>query len=526
MSWKDRAKKVEGSWKDRAIPVEDKMSAGESTLRGAEQGATLGYSDEIAGGVQSLLDFFGGNVTDVGKQLKEQGFKGDIGATSKKELYEESRDAERALNKKAQADNPGFYTGGNIAGGVLSSLVPGASLAKGSSLTKAGIQGAGIGAAAGLGASDEELASKEALKDLAMGGATGGAFGVAGQKLSNMIGKVDASKVPGELSDELKRVAEIQSAKAQGLERGTRNALNKNVSPGQIDKKVRAIGRQGLDEDVLGDGSTLWKKIFGNNAEEMIQRNQEIKDAAMSGRQTAYDIIDASGVSDLKPQDIADKIEKNLGGFNKNSKLNSGKLSQLDDTLQAVKIRGEDPISMNKAQELVEELRDAAKLDQNRSTPVADLAEGAYFTTRDMINEASERAGDKIGIEGLGDLIRGANKKYSISMDADKLMGNKLARGANKSIGLTDTIVGVTNPYLLPFKTAWERGGNRAAAIGLDKLGDMVKNNAQSFGKFQGVLQNASQRGGNALGATHYMLYQQNPEYREMLKAQEEEGNE
>jgi len=482
------------------------ISTLESGLRGAAQGATLGFSDEITGGAEAAYS----KLTGDERRLSD--------------IYSKSRDESRLANKLSEEENPGTYTASNLGAGLATMLIPGLNIAKGASLGRAALQGSKIGAAAGLGASDEEIASMGALKDMSMGAGFGGAFGAGGQKLGNMISKVDTGKMQGDLVDNMKRIAEIQSAKAQGLERGTRNALNKGVPVSQIDQKVRAIGRQGLDEDVLGGGkgSSLFKKLFGNNAEEMIERNQQVKDSAMSGRKTAYDIIDAEGASEFNPQDVISKIKSELGGFNQESPLNSSRLNQFNDTIEAINQRGNKNLSMDDAQSLVSELGNSAKFDANRMNQANEFSKDAYGITRQAINEAAEKAGDKIGMNDLGDLVRESNRKYSISKDADKVMTNKLARGANKSISITDTIVGVANPYLLPAKSAWERGGNRAAAIGLDKLGDLVKNNAQAFGKFQNVLQGASQKGGNALGATHYMLYQQNPEYREMLKKQQD----
>lgn len=72
------------------------VSRAESLGRGALQGLTFGFSDEIYGGLAGAADFVTGN-----------GFN-----------YEQNRDAAREANRKAQAANPGTYLIGEIGGGV------------------------------------------------------------------------------------------------------------------------------------------------------------------------------------------------------------------------------------------------------------------------------------------------------------------------------------------------------------------------------------------------------------------------
>jgi len=145
----------------------------ESFGRGALQGATMGFSDEITGGLESLFT---------------------------KKTYEQARDESRAANKKAEEDNAKTYMGGNIAGGVATAFVPVLNAAKGASLAVKLGKGAVQGGLDSLGSSNAENFSGQQVKDVATGLSVGG--GVTGG--IHGIGKV-ASKVAGEAGDTLKK---------------------------------------------------------------------------------------------------------------------------------------------------------------------------------------------------------------------------------------------------------------------------------------------------------------------------------
>src|SRR5262249_37850118 len=56
-----------------------------------------------------------------------------------------------------------------------------------------------------------------------------------------------------------------------------------------------------------------------------------------------------------------------------------------------------------------------------------------------------------------------------------------------------------------------------SGAVIADNLSDVVLKAPQLLGKFAKPLQDAAARGGNSLAATHFILQQTNPEYREMM---------
>jgi hypothetical protein len=158
-------------------------SGTESLLRGAAQGATLKFGDEIEGAVQALLP-------RPGEPFDPKSWLSGLG-----NRYTTWRDSARKIDKNAQASNPKLFTTGEVTGGALTAAVPGglAGKAVAPAMVKAAgplgrfingaLVGAPLGAAVGLGGSEADLTSGElsdagkAAVDTALGGFTGGVVG-------------------------------------------------------------------------------------------------------------------------------------------------------------------------------------------------------------------------------------------------------------------------------------------------------------------------------------------------------------
>ena len=152
---------------DKPAEEAPKTSGVWAGVRGALQGLTLGYSDEIAGAIDSA---FGS------------------------ETYEQARDRIRAKNAAHKADHPVTYTGGEIAGGVAASFAPGLNAGKAASVAriagKSALQG-GLQSAGTSEATTAEGVLGDAIKGGVVGGVVGGALGKAGKLLTGS--KVAAS---------------------------------------------------------------------------------------------------------------------------------------------------------------------------------------------------------------------------------------------------------------------------------------------------------------------------------------------
>jgi len=142
---------------------QEQPGTGESILRGAFQGVTLGFGDELTGLVRSLVD----NTS-----------------------YQENRDAARQLNKNAQEAHPFAYGGAELAAG-LATPIPGLGAVKGAGVAAHALHAAAAGGLAGLGASEADLMKGDfggAVHDTIQNAMIGGALGVVGSKLGKVVG--------------------------------------------------------------------------------------------------------------------------------------------------------------------------------------------------------------------------------------------------------------------------------------------------------------------------------------------------
>ncbi len=457
-----------------------KPSALESGLRGAAQGASLGFADEATGGLEALWDAAKGDPKTFG------------------ELYKQHRDESRANYQAAEQANPKTFMAGQLGGGAATLLVPGLGAAEGAglgaTLGKAALQG-GL---TGLGSSEATNAGGLA-KDTAVGAGIGGALGGVGYGLGKGLSALQSGDA-----------AENLAARAIGAERGTIKSLGAD--------DVKEAGRYALDNGLL--------KGFPST-EEMASRNDALQSAAGKSMGDVYKTIDDAGASTFNPLNVATKVEDKIGDFWR-SPINRGETNQLENTLESILMRGDQNIPLQEAQTLKQELGKVANWKNNLNISDKErMARDAYGVVSGAIDDATEQGAKTVGKDGLTDALSSAKELFGNSKTAETLLTNKLAREqGNKIFGLTDTIAGaggfagggpVTAAATIAGKKALERYGTQAGALALNNISELLQKVPQAFGKYARVLTNAMQRGGTSLGATHYILQSSDPEYRKML---------
>lgn len=425
------------------VSEQPKIGQGESLARGAAQGATLGFADEISGGAEALWQKANGDPTQFGK------------------LYESFRDQSRENFKKAEDANPKTYLAGEIGTGIATAFIPGVAAAKGAKLAQVAGRAAGIGATAGAGYSKADNAL-DLGKDIAVGGALGGATAMAAPLLGKFAAKA---------GERVKGSAERFAARAIGAERGTIKKIGQD--------KVQQAGRHALDEGIITPLAST---------DDMISRNEGIKTGAMNSRQAAYEKIDKANASTFNPLEVSSKLEqKVLDGKNRAHLDTQDLIKKLDPEIENILSRGDGNISMQEAQDLVSNLGRKAKFDSSRSTEANDLAKTVYHSVRDAINESAEKGSEKVN---LGKIVKESNKRFATSKDVEKLLENKQAREqGNKLMGLTDWgLVGGSAPLAvmtggatapatvaaLGAKKVLERYGSQNAALALDKTSKVL----------------------------------------------------
>ncbi len=230
----------------------------ESFGRGAAQGATLGFSDEITGAIESL-------------------------ATGKP--YAQARDESRAAYKAAEKANPKMYLGGNVGGGLATAFVPGLNLAKGATIGKTAAQAALMGGVGGLGASEGETVA-EMAPDIAQGAALGGVMGGVSKAIPQAVSS-SMAKARGLLDDltpeKVKNIdALMASAKELGVdltpgmkstsftERGLENSLSQSPSPwGAFVRRAQDKAYKGISKGA--------EEVFESSGKSKVQSGEAIK---------------------------------------------------------------------------------------------------------------------------------------------------------------------------------------------------------------------------------------------------------
>jgi hypothetical protein len=144
-------------------------SGTEAALRGAGQGFTLGFGDELNGGVQAIGDKLSGSDKPFG------------------ELYRRNRDMFRREDKAAQDAHPYIYGAAQVAGSVPATFVPGLGAAKGAGLTRTLLAAGAQGGLNALGDSSADLTQgnlRGAALDTGIGTGAGLVAGGVGKLLS------------------------------------------------------------------------------------------------------------------------------------------------------------------------------------------------------------------------------------------------------------------------------------------------------------------------------------------------------
>jgi len=250
----------------------------ESAARGAAQGITFGMQDEASAalekGLTKLHNLFADNKID-------------------EQTYEELRDAYRRENKQAQEENPGAYLGGEVAGSVASTFVPGMSalnVGKGAKLGTTLGKGALEGAISGYGYSEADN-TKDLIKDIAFGSGTGGAFSSAGKYAGDVL---DYAGTKG-------------TDLAEGLYgQAKKMALNATGATGsQVSKFSDDAGEEILKRTKMFDTP---EKLAGRISSEIDEVNL--------GLDKALAELDAEGVV-VNKQAILDKLEKQINDMGK-----------------------------------------------------------------------------------------------------------------------------------------------------------------------------------------------------------------
>ncbi|NJO18785.1 MAG: hypothetical protein HC838_00175 [Spirulinaceae cyanobacterium RM2_2_10] len=481
-----------------AVPMESKKASNvsglESGIRGAVQGASFGFADEAIGALEAAKDWFSSDPA---------GFM---------ENYRKHRDESRANYKSAEEANPDTYMAGQFGGAIAPALLSG-----GSSLGATVGSLAAQGAVQGFGASKADLTQDDlygAAIDTALGGAIGGTAGVIGKGLARIPFRKAASYVGDKLAD----VAEKFAVKATG-------ATGK-----QAESFAPNAGRELLDRGIVR---------FGRTAEDVAARAAAASDEAGKAIESALEELDSKGVR-ASLANVSDAIQANIDELEKipgNEKI----IQQLRREVRNLQNRAMKGIQegIKKAPEaaddaifeeattlpisIAEKAKRAFQGQTNYASPEAEKKASAQLARafREEVEQSALKADSALAEKfledkrtfGLLNPIQEAAEKRASQLNQSPFGGfGDFAAGAAGSVGGVGGVSGtVAARRLLAPRLA------SAGAVLADNLSDIVQKAPQMLGKFAKPLQDAAARGGNSLAATHFVLQQTNPEYRQMM---------
>lgn len=473
------------------------LSKLESTLRGAAQGASLGFADELTGGLEAL--------------------------TSDKS-YQQARDESRANYKAAEEANPKTYMAGEFGGAAATALIPGLGEV---TIPKLAAQGA----AYGLGSSNADLTSgkkedlEQAAEDTAKGGVTGAALGLAGKAVSKLLPAVAKTAV----STLGPSTEAIESRLAGGAATAT-----SPTAEGQV--------LEGITND-------LWNRISKQSAKAQSFLNPEsyttLDEVYPIFRNLKQDLQTQGGLvgEDSKAAtEVLDSWFKDLVGMTKNNNgvVPEPALGEFIRKIDQAVPKWDAPHS-DVIDSVQKQLRGALNQALKTSNPEYAKAMGP--------------------VKELIDLANDTKKAFSLAPAAGKLeatdvTNSKLSNVLNENKShARDTLKKLQDLYGHPFEEnlqnykygqEFEKGrpvtglgllGKSANLVGVDggavaknivdayiSAKGQVENTAagQALQKFGPLLADAAKKGGNALAATHFVLATSDPAYQELVEKHQE----
>lgn len=269
------------------------VSMTETALRGAAQGATASFGDELTSGVDALVETIrekagGSSSLASGKGLKDK--------------YEAALSQNRGLNLIAEQANPGTALVGQLGGALPSAIATG-----GTSLAGQAAAATGLGALTSVGQSEGKTAS-EAAKEAATSGALagglslllGGGIKLLGKGLSKLFeSPAQAGKLSYQIEKSLTDPKVAQQIGQEIYDVGDNFAVLSQESRKQIGQNLDSIASRtnarinpnSVIEDVV---SKLDDYNPGRNA--LAQgAKQDLKDAVLEISQDLFKKADADG---------------------------------------------------------------------------------------------------------------------------------------------------------------------------------------------------------------------------------------
>lgn len=499
---------------DDAVPLPDRTLAesaalqGEAFARGAAQGATFGFADEIGGALGMADEFlsrqFGSGGQYAGKPLGE--------ALSSRYVLE--REASQREMEKLREEAPVATAAGETTG-ALAVPVPGAGAVGG--LAVRGARAAGMAAKAEPIA---RVAAQSALGSALTGYGEGEGLGDALQ--SAVVGGATAgltSKVATAASPFLKEFAETAALRAVGAKAGITNALQKMGYESAAE--ARQLGRMALDRKIVTAGATK---------DEVLARARNLKETAGQTIKDVTDLAERRGVV-YDWIRAARKTAAPFLGLDEQSQRVAGPVRDLVEDILTQSGKQAPEKSFDAARRLKTAAQAVVTWDPATGSLPAKLKRKAVNAfTDDFRKQVKEQLGKKVGKK-----LKDASDAYGAAVDMEKLamnaatgeaqqrvfglIGTGLGAAAGLTAGITQDSAGLglgTMAVVPLLESIARRRGPALSAVTADRV-------SKFMAKHGPKIQSALEGGQTAKATTHFLLSQRDPEYRRDAQELEEE---
>lgn len=274
------------------------VGMGTSIGRGAAQGATFGLADEIVGGGAQKKAMLGA-ATDRNRlsamQDAAQAKDWDRYRGLQKEVFSAGQDAQvnrqdqyRANDASARKANPKLFIAGEIAGGIVPSVLgigAAGNMARGTGLAGRSLaMGAAGGAEAGVYGFNQGEGGKDRVVQALTSAPAGAAMGAAIPGIGTLIGKGVrrlGSNVPRNVSDIAKTLQRDKMTMDQGVAK--LREMGPGAMPVDLGPNMTQLGK-GVAR-LPGEGQTIMRDAIGNRVESAKNRMTMAVDDAFGPRQ-------------------------------------------------------------------------------------------------------------------------------------------------------------------------------------------------------------------------------------------------
>lgn len=482
----------------------------EALARGGGQGLSLGFSDELTGGVKALIDEITGG--------------GSVMTPTFADKYRTYRDQSREANLEAEKAHPVAYGGSRFVGAVAPAVA--ATVATKGAAAPAALrflapataaEMAALAGVEGVGYS-ESSNPVDIAKDAALSSLMG--YGVG--KAVPMAGRTVKSLMEGG-SETARESADFMASKALGLTKGLRKKFKLDPS------KTRDIGRRALEEGVITPLS---------DATEMATRASALRDVSGGRIGAIMESLDQAKIHRPSASRMMTKLaqggEKYMGfegaaPIMRQYKTAMGDLNryQLNPTFE----------NLQRLKKVYKDLAYPKGVPQETKYGFQDAFHAIKREMEDAIDEGVQKLASSKAlsrqphtrdlVEEIPSIYRKAKADYGASKMMQAGLEDRIAvEEGNRMIKLTDFMVGgavgipggiVPAVGAVAAKRGIEKYGYQVGSVAMHNLAKVLQQAPQRFGRYSTVLQAAAKRGTQSLATTHYILQQKDPEYRKMV---------